>query len=59
MLIIKLIPPDIMDDCRRQAETAMRSPKNKFYRQGATVIIVGIWFLSGILLVLWLKNLNR
>ena len=59
MLILKLIPSDIMDDCRRQAETAMRSPKSKFYHWGATVIIVGIWFLSGILLVLWLKNLNR
>ena len=36
-----------MDDCRRQAETAMRSPKSKFYHWGATVIIVGIWFWIG------------
>lgn len=59
MLILKLIPSDIMDDCRRQAETAMRSPNSKFYRWGATVIITTIWFLSGILLVLWFKNLSR
>ena len=59
VLILKLIPADIMDDCRRQAETAIASPQSKSYRRGATVIIIGIWFLSGVLLVLWLKNLNR
>ena len=59
VLILKLIPTDVMDDCRRQAKTAMQSPQNKSYRRGATVIIVGIWFFLGILLVLWLKNLNR
>lgn len=59
MSILKLIPPDIMDDCRRQAETAIASPQNKSYRRSATVIIISIWFLSGILLVLWLKNLSR
>ncbi len=58
-LILKLIPTDIMDDCRRQAETAIASPKSKFYRQRATVIIMGIWFLAGALLVLWFKNLSR
>ena len=57
--ILKLIPEDIMDDCRRQAETAIASPQSKSYRRGATVIVIGIWFLSGILLVLWLKNLKR
>ena len=59
ILILKLIPADIMDDCRRRAETAIASPQSKSYRRGATVIILGIWFLSGVLLVLWLKNLNR
>ena len=59
VLILKLIPADIMDDCRRQAETAMQSPQSKSYRRGATVIIIGIWFLTGILLVLWFKNLKR
>ena len=59
VLILKLIPTDVMDDCRRQAKTAMQSPQNKSYRRGATVIIVSIWFLSGILLVLWLKDLSR
>ena len=59
ILILKLIPADIMDDCRRQAETAIASPQSKSYRRGATVIIIGIWFLSGVLLVLCLKNLNR
>ncbi len=66
-LILKLIPTDIMNDCRRQAETALRShavrliasPKSKFYRQSATVIILGIWFLAGALLILWFKNLSR
>ncbi len=58
-LILKLIPTDIMDDCRRQAETAIASPKSKFYRQTATVVIIGIWFLAGALLVLWCKNLSR
>ena len=57
--ILKLIPEDIMDDCRRQAETAMQSPKSKFYRWGATIVVIGIWFLAGILLVLWFKNLSR
>lgn len=58
--ILKLIPANIMDDCRRQAETAMRSsPKSKFYHWGATVIIVGIWFLTSVLLVLWFENWSR
>ena len=57
-LILKLIPSDIMDDCRRQAEIAIASPKSKFYRH-ATVIIICIWFLTGALLVLWFKNLSR
>lgn len=59
ILILKLIPPNIMDDCRRQAETAIASPKSKTYRRGATVIIISIWFLAGVLLVLWFKNLSR
>ena len=59
MLILKLIPPDIMDDSRRRAETKIASGKTKAYRRGATVIIIGIWFLTGMLLVLWLRNLSR
>ena len=57
--ILKLIPADIMDDCRRQAETAIASPQSKSYRRGATVIIIVIWFLTGVLLVFWFKNLSR
>ena len=59
VLILKLIPAYIMDNCRRQAKTAMQSPQSNFYRRGATVIIISIWFLAGVLLVLWLKNLSR
>ena len=57
--ILKLIPADVMNDCRRQAETAIASPKSKSYRWGATIVVIGIWFLAGILLVLWFKNLSR
>ena len=57
--ILKLIPKDIMDDCRRQAKTAIASPQSKSYRRGATVIIIVIWFLTGVLLVFWFKNLSR
>jgi uncharacterized membrane protein YkvA (DUF1232 family) len=53
VLLIKLIPPEIMDDCRRQAK-AIASDKNELHSWNASVVIIAIWFIAGIVLAFWL-----
>lgn len=59
MLILKLIPAHIMDECRHQAQNAIASGKKQPYTWLASIVIVGIWFMLGILLVVWLYGLIR
>ena len=53
-LVIKLIPPQILTECREQAATvkAQGKPKN-WIAAGA---IATLWLVSGVSFVIWLKN---
>ena len=42
VLAIKMIPPNVMDECRERA----RETHDKPIRKGATAVIVMIWILS-------------
>lgn len=54
-LVLKLIPPSVLAECREKAEAAQSQTKpiNWF----AAGVIVIIWLLLGILAVVWLGNL--
>ena len=59
ILILKLIPADIMDDCRRQAEATVASDKNQLQSWNASVVIIVIWFIVGVILAFWIHSLVR
>jgi uncharacterized membrane protein YkvA (DUF1232 family) len=59
VLLIKLIPQAIMDDCRHQAKMAIASEKNQLHSWNASIVIIAIWFMAGIVLVFWLYSLIR
>ena len=59
ILILKLIPADIMDDCRRQAEATVASDKKQFQSWNASVVIIAIWSIAGVILAFWLHSLIR
>ncbi len=51
--ILKLIPPQVMVDCRKQAESIRTQGKPKNW--WAAGIVVLIWITIGVLIVFWLK----
>ena len=59
ILILKLIPADIMDDCRRQAEATVASDKNQLQSWNASLVIIVIWFIVGVILAFWIHSLVR
>ena len=52
-LAIRLVPPEVLADCRRQARERSGRPVS---RLGAA-IIVGIWLIALVLLGVWLRGL--
>lgn len=54
-LVIKLIPPAVLQDCRQQAAAAMAEGKPTNWV--AAIIVVVLWFLLGIAAVFWLKSM--
>ena len=54
-LVIKLIPPAVLQDCRQQAIAAMAEGKPTNWV--AAIIVVVVWFLLGIAAVFWLKSM--
>ena len=52
-LVIKMIPPDVLAECREKAITAMADGKPTNWV--AAIIVVILWFLLGIGAVVWLK----
>ena len=58
ILVLKMIPPTVLAECREKAEAAMG--KGKPTNWIAAALIVAIWFLLGILAVVWVgRILNR
>ncbi len=56
IIVIRMIPPTVLEECRQQAEVAMdRTPKSWI----AAVVVVAIWLLLGVFAVIWLGNLLK
>lgn len=57
-LALKMIPAQVMADCRMQAQTNMTNDRHKGWI--AAVVVVSIWILVGIAIALWvLPRLRR
>lgn len=53
-LVLKLIPPSVLAECRQLAEATKSQGKPKNWI--AAGVIVAVWVLLGVLIVLWLKT---
>ena len=54
-LVLKLIPDEVMKDCRERALAETARPTS---RAGA-IVVVAIWFVLAVLLGLWIVELLR
>lgn len=57
ILVLKMIPPDVLAECRTQAEAAMNEAKPRNWI--AAGAIVTIWLLLGILTVVWVGRILK
>jgi len=55
ILVLRMIPPVVLTQCRLQAETAMEQDKPTSWI--AAVVVVAIWLLLGFLAVIWLGRI--
>lgn len=53
-LLIKIIPPDILADCREKA-TAIAQKRPQNWVAGSLIIL--LWFLLGMMAVIWVKRI--
>ena len=56
-LVLRMIPPDVLAECREKAETVMArtTPTSRI----AAVVVVTIWLLLGILAVIWIEPIIK
>ena len=54
MLVLKMMPPAVLAECREKAEAAMAQGKPT--SRLAALVIVGIWLLLGIFAVVWVAG---
>lgn len=54
-LIVKLLPPDVLVECRVQADAWMQSEGAKPGSRFGAVLIVVLWLVMGTALWFWLK----
>ena len=57
MLVLKMIPPNVLVQCREKAEAAISQGKPT--SRIAAILIVGIWLLLGILAVVWVAGVLK
>lgn len=55
ILVLRMIPPVVLAECRLQAEAAME--QNKPTSWIAAAVVVAIWLLLGFLAVIWLGRI--
>lgn len=55
--VIKMIPKNILDECRERAEAMQSQRKPTNFIAASTIVL--IWLLLGILAVVWLANLFK
>ncbi len=57
ILVVRMIPPAVLEDCRKQAEVAMnQSTPNSWI---AAVVVVAIWLLLGVFAFVWLGRMFK
>jgi uncharacterized membrane protein YkvA (DUF1232 family) len=57
ILVLKMIPPVVLAECREQAEAVMARSKPTSWI--AALVIVAIWLCFGILAVVWLGRILK
>ena len=57
ILVVRIIPPAVLEDCRQQAEVAMSQSTPKSWI--AAVVVVAIWLLLGFFGVVWLGRMFK
>lgn len=57
MLVLKMIPPAVLAECREKAEAAMNQGKPT--SRIAAIAIVAIWLLLGIVAVIWVGRILK
>ena len=55
MLVLKMIPPGVLAECREKAEAAMGQGKPT--SRIAAIVIVVIWLILAILAIIWVGSL--
>jgi uncharacterized membrane protein YkvA (DUF1232 family) len=55
ILVLKMIPPGVLAECREKAEAAMGQAKPT--SRIAAIVIVVIWLILGILAIIWVGSL--
>jgi uncharacterized membrane protein YkvA (DUF1232 family) len=54
ILVLRMIPPVVLAECRLQAKTAMEKDTTSWI---AAAVVVAIWLLLGFLAVIWLGRI--
>jgi len=57
ILVLKMIPPAVLAECREKAEAAMNQGKPT--SRIAAIAIVAIWLLLGIVAVIWVGRILK
>jgi uncharacterized membrane protein YkvA (DUF1232 family) len=57
ILVLKMIPPAVLAECREKAEAAMNQGKPT--SRIAAIVIVAIWLLLGIVAVIWVGRILK
>ena len=57
ILVLKMIPPAVLAECREKAEAAM--DRGKPTSKIAAIVIVAIWLILGIFAVIWVGRILK
>ena len=52
-LAVRLLPQDVLAECRAQAEQGMRESRAKPRSRAGAALIVGLWLVLGLVLAWW------
>jgi uncharacterized membrane protein YkvA (DUF1232 family) len=56
-LVLKMIPPPVLAECREQAETVIAPGKPTSWI--GAIVVVAIWLLWGFLTVIWIGSILK
>jgi len=58
-LVIRLIPSSVMEECREQAQAAIAERPKKPTNRLVAIVIIGLWFVFGLLILVKIVAQNR